>query len=128
VREFAALSLQADRRQQLANAQMGVLSRIATKAEGNIRFDGKVRKQRVILKNHADSSLLGRNTLAGPADDFAVQAYLATGDVLETGDAAQQGCLAAAGRTQQAGDAACFEREVNAIDDGLVAVALDDAI
>ena len=43
-------------------------------------------------------------------------------------DAAQQGCLAAARRAEQAGDAAGFKAEIDAVDDGMPAVALNDAI
>ena len=69
-----------------------------------------------------------RQTVAGGADDFAVQADFAGGDFLEAGDAAQQRRLAAAGRAEQAGDLPAFKMEVDAIDDGVPAVALDDAI
>ena len=57
-----------------------------------------------------------------------VQADFAGGDFLEAGDAAQQRRLAAAGRAEQAGDLPAFKTEVDAIDHGVFAVALDDAI
>jgi hypothetical protein len=57
-----------------------------------------------------------------------MQADLAGGDFLEAGDAAQQRRLAAARGAEQAGDPAARQPEAGTIDDGMPAVALDDAI
>src|SRR5690606_16251277 len=46
---------------------------------------------------------------------------------LEPGNEAQQGALAAAGRAQQAGDAAGLQRQAGLVDGDLVAVAADRA-
>lgn len=87
-----------------------------------------MRKQRVILKYHAYPPLFRRHALPGPADDMAVQADFATGNFLKPGDTAQQGRLAAAGWAEQAGDLTRFKAQIDAIDDGVFAVALNNAI
>lgn len=87
-----------------------------------------MRKQRVILKNHADSPLFRRHALPGAADDMAVQADFATHNFFKPGDAAQQSCFAAAGGAEQAGDLPRFKAQIDAIDDGSFAVALNNAI
>ena len=128
MRVLVALAMQADRGQQLSYTQMGIFRRLATETESDVLFDGKVREQRVILKDHADAPLFRRYALPRPADCLLAQADFAIGDFLETGDAAQQGGLAAARRAQQAGNAASLELKVDPIDDGLFSVALNDAI
>ncbi len=127
VRILVALAVQADRGEQLADAQAGLGCRQAAQPEGDVFVDGEVREQRVILEDHADAPLLRRQALAGTADHGAAQADLAAGDLLEAGDAAQQGRLAAARGAEQAGDAPAFNAAVNTVDDGMAAVALDDA-
>lgn len=87
-----------------------------------------MRKQRVILKNHADSPLFRRHALSGPADDMAVQADFATHNFFKPGYAAQQGRLAATGWAKQAGDLPRFKAQIDTIDDGGFAVALNNAI
>ena len=128
MRIFVALPMQADRGQQLADTQMGVFHRLATEAESDVLFDREMREQRVVLKDHADAPLFRRYALPRPADCLLAQADFAIGDFLETGDAAQQGGLAAARRAKQAGNAASLELKVDPIDDGLFSVALNDAI
>jgi hypothetical protein len=54
-----------------------------------------MRKQRVILEHHAHLALLRRHPVPGAADDRVVDQDLAARDLLEAGDAAQQGRLAA---------------------------------
>ena len=119
--------MQADRGEQLAHAQVAVFLRATAEAEGDVFFHREMRKEGVILEDHADAPLFRRQTLAGAADHLAMQADLAAGDFLEAGDAAQQGRLAAARRAEQAGDLAALEVEVDAIHHGMIAVTLDDA-
>ena len=57
-----------------------------------------------------------------------MQADLATGNFLKSGDAAQQGRLAAAGWAEQTGNLARFKAQIDAIDDGGFAIALNNAI
>ena len=85
-------------------------------------------KQRVVLKNHADSPLFGCHPLPGPADNMPVQTDFTTGNFLKSGNTAQQGRLAAAGRAEQTGNLPRFEAQIDAIDDGGFAVALNNAI
>jgi hypothetical protein len=57
-----------------------------------------------------------------------MQANLAGDDILEAGNAAQQGRFAAAGRAEQAGDLAAGQAQVYAVDHGVPSVTLNDAI
>jgi hypothetical protein len=107
---------------------VGIFLRLAAEAESDIFFDGEVRKQGVILEDHADLPLFRGHALAGAADHLAVQADFAAGNFLEAGNAAQQSGLAAAGGAKQAGDLAFFQAKVDAIDNGGFSVALNDAI
>ena len=59
--------------------------------------------------------------------DFTIDREEAGGGFLKSGDAAQQRRLAAARKAKEAGDGADRETEFDAIDDGVGAVALNDA-
>ncbi len=61
-------------------------------AEAHVVVDGHVRVERVGLEHHRDAAL-GRRQVV---DDLVADQQLARGDVLEPGDQAQQGGLAAA--------------------------------
>jgi len=128
VRELVALAGEPDRSEQLADPQVGILLRLAAQPEGDVFLDTEVREQRVVLEDHADPPLFRWQMVACLTDDLAVQADLAGGDFLEAGDAAQQCRLSAARGAEQAGDPAARQPEADAIDDGMPAVALDDAI
>jgi len=67
------------------------------KAEGYILRDTHVGKQRVALEDGIDPTLERRQVI----DRFARETNLAVADMFETGDGAQQGGFAAAGRAQQ---------------------------
>jgi hypothetical protein len=120
VRILVALAMQADRGQQLATRRWASLRRLAAEAEGDVLFDGQVRKQRVILKDHADRRFSGGTRCPARLTTCHVQADLAAGDLLEAGNAAQQGGLAATRGAEQAGDAALLRAKIDAIDDGLL--------
>jgi hypothetical protein len=62
--------------------------------EGHVFFHGQVGKQGIALKHGIHRTLEGQ--LAGQR--FAIQADVAAADILETGNHAQQGGLATAGR------------------------------
>jgi len=66
--------------------------------------------------------------VAGPADNFVMQANFTVGNFFEAGDTAQQRGLAAAGGAEQAGDAASRKLEIHAGNDSLPAIALIDAV
>ena len=101
---------------------------LAAEAEGDILLDGQVREERVVLEDHADPAFFRRQALAFAADHVAVQTNFATGDFFKAGNAAQKRRFATAGWPKQAGDLTGSELEIDAVDDGGRAVALDDRI
>ena len=66
-------------------------------AERHVLVHGHVRVERVVLEHHGHVAVLRRHIV----DHLAVDHDLAVGDVLEAGDHAQGGRLAAAGRPDQ---------------------------
>ena len=68
--------------------------------------DGHVRKQRIVLKHHADVALMRRHAI----DDLAVQQDLAGCRRFEAGKHHQAGCLARSGRSQQGEEFAASAR------------------
>src|SRR5205823_7104535 len=72
-----------------------------------------VRVERVILEDHRDVALLGRN----PVNDPAANRDLAFADLLETRDHAQQRRLAAARRSDQHAEFAVGDVDVDAAND-----------
>jgi hypothetical protein len=128
VRKFIALTGKPYGCQQLAHAQVGVFLGFAAEAEGDVFFHAQMWKQRVILKDHANSPLFRRHALPWPADNMPMQADLATGNFLKAGNAAQQGCFAATGWAEQTGNLPRFKAQIDAIDDGGFSVALNNAI
>ena len=87
-----------------------------------------MRKQRVILKDHADSPFFRRHALPRSANNIAMQTDFTTGNFLKTGNTSQQGCFAATGWAKQTGNLPRFKAQIDAIDDGGFAVALNNAI
>jgi hypothetical protein len=65
--------------------------------EGDVFVDGHVRIERIVLEDHRNVSILGRNVV----HEFAVDRQLAAADFLESGDHAQCGGLAAAARADE---------------------------
>ena len=66
-------------------------------AEGQVLLHGHVRVERVVLEDHRDVAVLGRQVVHDPAAD----ADGPGGDLLQAGDGAQGGGLAAARRPDQ---------------------------
>ena len=64
-------------------------------AEADVFRDTQVREQRVVLKDHADPALLGRQGEAWARDHFASQRDFTFIHRLKTGDGSQCGGLAA---------------------------------
>ena len=62
--------------------------------EGDVFIDGHVRIKRIVLEDHRDVAVFGRDVV----HLLAVDEELAAADLLETGDHAQRGRLAAAAR------------------------------
>ena len=65
--------------------------------EGDVFIDGHVRIKRIVLEDHRDVAVLGRDVV----HLLAVDEELAAADLLETGDHAQRGRLAAAARADE---------------------------
>jgi hypothetical protein len=95
-----------------------------SEAEADIAGHGQVRKQRVILKDHANPTPLGGRHSAGRRNHVAGQSDAAGGDGLEAGNAAQHRGLAAPGGTEQAADLPFGKREVQAAHDAVCAVSV----
>ncbi|MCY1294112.1 hypothetical protein D9M70_433940 [compost metagenome] len=92
-------------------------------AEGNVVMHVHVRKQRIGLKHHADVALVGfQRPLV-----LAVDHDRAGGGCLEAGDHAQDGRLAAAGRTQEGDEFALLDVHVEIVHDVNRAEGLLDA-
>jgi hypothetical protein len=72
-----------------------------------------VRVERVILEHHGDVPVLGIELV----DDAAVDRDLAGGDVLQPGDHAQQGALAAARGADEDHELAVDDLQVDAMHD-----------
>ena len=92
--------------------------------EGHVLAHGHVREDGIVLEDHADVALVGRDVV----DDLAVEGDRAAFDGVEAGHLAQKGRFAAARRAQQGKELALFYVEVEIGDDGILAVLLDDVI
>ena len=88
-------------------------------AIGHVLATRHVREQGVVLEDDADVALVGRQVV----DGGAVDPHAAGGLADEAGDDAQQGGLAAAGRTEQGHDLARLDGERHAVDGDGRAVA-----
>ena len=114
--------------EQLGGAQFALRAARAVQSKGDVGGDVEVRKQRVVLKHHADAALLGRHAEIPAAHQYAVQPDFAGGNRLETGDATQHRGFAAAARAEQAADLAALERERQAVQDAVAPVRLLDTL
>ena len=113
VREFALHAAKADQFQHVLHAPATLLfvAVMTVQAEANVGFDVQVRKQREVLEHHADAALLGGDAHAGAVQQLAVEQDAAGMRLFEAGDGAQQGGLAAAGRTDQRAQFTWLQRE-----------------
>ena len=125
VGKLASLARQANRRKQVLDPLGTLRRRHIAQPEAHVALNRKMRKQRVVLEHHSNLALLGRHPVTAAAHHGVVDQDFAAGDFLEARDAAQQGCLAATGRAEKTGDAALLQTKIDAIDDGLTAVALN---
>ena len=90
----------------------------------------EMRKQRIVLKYHADLALLSGNLRCGATDFPAHDADAPLGDRCKTGKRPQQGGLAAARGPQQAGYVALLQAQRHVVYHwlGLARVAHGDAL
>ena len=106
---------------QATRSLIDALRRLAqAQPEGDVLGDGQVRVERVVLEDHRDVALLRRHVV----DDAAADRDRAVGDVLEPGDHAQRGRLAAARRADEHEELAVRDVE-RQVEDGLHAVVVD---
>ena len=90
-------------------------------AEGHVIEYIHVREYRVVLKHHADVPFVGGDIV----DDAVVDLERAAFDGVESDDHAEKRRFAAAGRAQQREKFARLDFQRQAVDDRVVAVALD---
>src|SRR5690606_19443366 len=93
-------------------------------AERHVLVDVHVRVQRVVLEDHRDVAVLGRDVVDDPVTDAAGT----FGDLLQAGDHAQRGGLAATGGTYEDHELLVLDLEVEVGDCHDVAEALVDVL
>ena len=117
---------QLDRRRRLADAlvdlSLGDLAQL--QAEREVVEDAHVRVERVALEDHRDVAVLGREVV----DHAVADLELALGDVLEAGDHAQRGRLAAARRADEDQELLVLDLEVEIVDGDHIAVPFPDVV
>src|SRR5262245_20661527 len=93
---------------------------------GDVLGDRHVRPQRVALEDHRHVAPLGGQRARRRGDDPVAYPDLAGGRLDEARDQAQRRSLAAAGRPEQAYEAAVLDGERDVVDDCEIAVALGE--
>ena len=103
----------------LANQLVDLILRLLAQleAERHVVIHGHMRIQRVVLEHHRDVAILRRDVV----DEAVADVELALGDLLQAGDHAQGGGLAAAGRTNQNDELLVFDVEAEVGNSGDVA-------
>ena len=124
--QMAGLS-QTHQCQHLLDTRKPLGGRQVRQAKAHIARHVQVRKERVVLKHHADAPRLGRQVLLGAADHVAGQPDAACAGALQSGHGAQQGGLAAARRADQHADLAGLQTERRLIDRSLAAAGILNA-
>ena len=84
----------------------------------DVLLDGEVRKQRIVLKHHADVALVRRHGI----EQRAVEPDLAAGGKFEAGQHHQAGGLAGARRPEQRQEFALIDVQIQLLDDQRFAV------
>ena len=90
-------------------------------AEGDVVEDVHVWEEAVLLEDHAYLAL----ARLGVGDVFAVKEYFSSADVFKTGEAAQQGALAAARRPEKRNEVAALYIKVYPLQDHVVSEFFD---
>ena len=88
---------------------------------GYVFFDRQVRENGVVLEDHADVALMGRNVV----DDLVAKEKLAAFYGIEACNHSQQRCFAAAGRAQESKEFPFLDMKGHIAQGGKIAVALD---
>ena len=104
---------QAHQRERVGDARAAVRG-APRQAVGDVAGDAHVREEGRVLEDHADAAPLGRDEGRRAGEDPVVDADLAGVGALQAGDAAQEGGLAAAARTEQGDQPARRHRQVDA--------------
>ena len=125
---------QLDQLEHVGDARLDLvaLDLLAPQPEGDVVLDRQVREQRVVLEDRVDVPLVRRQPghvleralagrwIGGPQLDQA------RGGLLEPADHPEGGRLAAAGRPEEGEELAVLDLEVDVVDGGGFAEALDD--
>src|SRR5690606_15372912 len=82
-----------------------------------------MREQCVILEYHADTAFFRGQGVSGSGQHGIAQLNFARAEVLEAGDGAQGGGLAAARRAQQTANVAAVQMQAEALHNALIAIA-----
>ena len=83
-----------------------------------------MREDRVILENHADIALVGRDIV----DDLSVKSDGSAFNGVKARNHAQQSRFAASGRTEQRKELAFLHIQIQVGDNGVIAVLFDDML
>ena len=124
VRICPGVGAHVDCRQELGHALLTAASVVAVQPKGDVLADAQVRKQGEVLKHQADAATLRRQAAAGLGEQPAIEGDPPGLQILEPGDQAQRGGLAAAGRPNQAVHLAGLDRHRDAVDHEPVAEAM----
>ena len=109
--------------QHLRDLGLDVLLAATLQPEGDVLGDGQVREERVVLEDGVDRTPVGLEV----RDVVATEHDRAVGRLLEAGDHAQRGRLAAPGRAEQGEELARPDEQVEVVDRGERAEPLGDA-
>lgn len=113
-REFVWVAVlhpgQADQLKHGCNTGLLGIPGLSVQAKGNIAPDAEVRKQRVVLKYHADAPPFRGHLYARAADRLALNVDPATAHRLQASDCAQQRCLATSGWADEDANLASLQR------------------
>ena len=93
-------------------------------AERHVVVDTHVRVERVALEHHGDVAILGRHIV----DHAVADADFALGNLLQAGDHAQAGGLAAAGRADEDDEFLVLDLDVQVVDGDNIAETLPNMI